>query len=217
MNGNRTTATPRQVLRSGAALAAGALASTLPMPAIAAERPFRLGYVSPRTGPLAPFGEADSFVLSTAGQLLAKGVAVGGKTIPVEIVVKDSQSNPNRAAEVAADLILKSKIDLMLVASTPETTNPVSDQCELNETPCLSTVAPWQPWFFARGGKPETGFEYTYHYFWGLEDVIAVFTSGRRSRRTRSSAASSPMTAMAMPGVTRASAFRRCWRSRATS
>ena len=177
MNGNRTTATRRQVLRSGAALAAGALASTLPMPAIAAERPFRLGYVSPRTGPLAPFGEADSFVLSTAGQLLAKGVAVGGKTIPVEIVVKDSQSNPNRAAEVAADLILKSKIDLMLVASTPETTNPVSDQCELNETPCLSTVAPWQPWFFARGGKPETGFEYTYHYFWGLEDVIAVFTN----------------------------------------
>ena len=63
----------------------------------------------------------------------------------------------------------------MLVSSTPETTNPVSDQCELNETPCLSTVAPWQPWFFTRGGKPETGFNWTYHFFWGLEDIIAVF------------------------------------------
>jgi branched-chain amino acid transport system substrate-binding protein len=97
--------------------------------------------------------------------------------VPVEIVVKDSQSNPNRAADAAADLILKDKIDLMLVASTPETTNPVSDQCEVNEVPCLSTVAPWQPWFFARGGKPDTGFKYTYHFFWGLEDVIAVYTN----------------------------------------
>jgi branched-chain amino acid transport system substrate-binding protein len=38
-------------------------------------------------------------------------------------------------------------------------------------------VAPWQPWFFTRGGKPDTGFKYTYHFFWGLEDVIAVFTN----------------------------------------
>ena len=65
---------------------------------------------------------------------------------------------------------------MMLVSSTPETTNPVGDQCELNEVPCISTVAPWQPWFFTRGGKPETGFDWTYHFFWGLEDIIAVFT-----------------------------------------
>ena len=65
----------------------------------------------------------------------------------------------------------------MLVASTPETTNPVSDQCELNEVPCVSTIAPWQPWFFGRGGDPAKGFNWTYHFFWGLEDVIAVFTN----------------------------------------
>jgi branched-chain amino acid transport system substrate-binding protein len=164
----------RQVLQGGAAaLAVG----TLGFPASAAGKTFKLGYVSPQTGPLAPFGEADSFVLATVRQLLKSGVQIGGNLVPVEIIVKDSQSNPNRAAEVAADLILKDHIDLMLVASTPETTNPVSDQCEVNEVPCLSTVAPWQPWFFARGGKPETGFKYTYHFFWGLEDVIAVFTN----------------------------------------
>ena len=66
---------------------------------------------------------------------------------PVEILIKDSQSNPNRAAEVAAELILKNGIDLMLVGSTPENANPVSDQCELNGVPCISTTAPWQPWF----------------------------------------------------------------------
>ena len=94
MNDNRMTAKRRQVLRSGAALAAGALASTLPMPAIAAERPFRLGYVSPRTGPLAPFGEADSFVLSTAGQLLAKGVAVGARRFPSRSYSRTASPTP---------------------------------------------------------------------------------------------------------------------------
>ena len=166
--------TRRRLIEAGGALAA---AAALPMAALAAGKAFKLGYVSPQTGPLAPFGEADSFVLAQVRETFKSGVKIGGNSVPVEIVVKDSQSNPNRAAEVAADLINKDDIDLMLVASTPETTNPVSDQCEVNEVPCVSTVAPWQPWFFARGGKPDSGFKYTYHFFWGLEDVIAVFTN----------------------------------------
>lgn len=164
----------RRVIHAGGIIAASA---ALGFPAIAQAKAFKLGYVSPQTGPLAPFGEADSFVLTAVRETFKGGVTIGGKTVPVEIVVKDSQSNPNRAAEVAADLINRDQVDLMLVASTPETTNPVSDQCEVNEVPCVSSVAPWQPWFFARGGKPDTGFKYTYHFFWGLEDVIAVFTN----------------------------------------
>jgi branched-chain amino acid transport system substrate-binding protein len=144
----------------------------------------KLGYVSPQTGPLAAFGEADKFVVAQMQELFKAGLAVGGKSYQIDVIVKDSQSDPNKAGEAAADLILKDKIDLMLVASTPETTNPVSDQCELNEVPCISTVAPWQPWFFTRGGKPETGFNWTYHFFWGLEDVIAVFTNMWKSAST---------------------------------
>jgi branched-chain amino acid transport system substrate-binding protein len=163
-------------LIGGTALTAGA--GSLSLPAFAqAGRKIKIGYVSPQTGPLAAFGEADNFVLAGIREATKAGLAVAGKTHPIEILVKDSQSNPNRAAEVAADLILKDKVDLMLVASTPETTNPVSDQCELNGVPCVSTVAPWQPWFFVRGGKPDQGFEWTYHFFWGLEDIIAVFTN----------------------------------------
>ena len=137
----------------------------------------KIGYVSPQTGPLAAFGEADNYVLAGIREALKGGLTSGGASHQVEIVVKDSQSNPNRAAEVASELILTDQVNLMVVASTPETTNPVSDQCELNETPCISTVAPWQPWFFDRGGVPEKGFNWTYHFFWGLEDVIAVFTN----------------------------------------
>jgi branched-chain amino acid transport system substrate-binding protein len=163
-------------LMGGSALAASA--GSLSLPAFAQTgRAIKIGYVSPQTGPLAPFGEADNFVLAGIREATKAGIPIAGKTHPIEILVKDSQSNPNRAAEVAADLILRDKVDLMLVASTPETTNPVSDQCELNGVPCVSSVAPWQPWFFVRGGKPETGFEWTYHFFWGLEDIIAVFTN----------------------------------------
>jgi branched-chain amino acid transport system substrate-binding protein len=160
----------------GAAVAAGAMSFGVAGCARKAET-IRIGYVSPQTGPLAAFGEADNYVLGGVREALKEGVKVGGTAYQIEILVKDSQSNPNRAAEVAGDLILKDKIDLMVVASTPETTNPVSDQCELNEIPCISTVAPWQPWFFTRGGKPEQGFNWTYHFFWGLEDIIAVFTN----------------------------------------
>jgi branched-chain amino acid transport system substrate-binding protein len=160
----------------GATLAAGSLG----LPGLAraqAGRKLKIGFVTPKTGPLAPFAEADNFVIEQMRALFAGGVEIGGKKHPVEILVKDSQSNPNRAASVATDLIVKDKIDLMLVSSTPETTNPVADQCELNKKPCISTVAPWQPWFFTRGGKPEKGFDWTYHFFWGLEDLIGVFSS----------------------------------------
>jgi branched-chain amino acid transport system substrate-binding protein len=165
----------REALKGGVAglVAAG----TIGLPAIAQAKRIKIGYVSPQTGPLAPFAEADNFVISGVREATKAGLKIGAGNQSIDIVVKDSQSNPNRAAEVASDLILKDKVDLMLVASTPETTNPVCDQCEVNEVPCVSSVAPWQPWFFARGGKPDSGFKYTYHFFWGLEDVIAVFTN----------------------------------------
>jgi branched-chain amino acid transport system substrate-binding protein len=147
----------------------GALtAASLPLRGARAGKPVKIGYVSPETGPLAPFGAADQFVIAALRpQLAARGITVE---------LRDSQSDPNRAATVANDLI-NDGVALMLVSSTPETTNPVSDQCELASLPCISTVAPWQAWFFNRGGKPGGGFTYTYHFFWGLEDVIATYTA----------------------------------------
>ncbi|MDE2095281.1 MAG: ABC transporter substrate-binding protein [Burkholderiales bacterium] len=144
----------------------------------------KIGYVSPQTGPLAPFGEADKWVIDQMKTAFKGGLAIGGKTYEVQILLKDSQSNPNRASEVASDLLLKDKVALMLTAGTPETANPVSDVCELNEVPCISSVVPWQPWFFGRKGDPAKGFNFTYHMFWGLEDVIANYTNGWKSVAT---------------------------------
>ena len=177
-NSNRMESQRRQFLKligSGIVVAGTAV---VPSGVFAqSERKIKIGFVTPKTGPLAPFAEADNFVIGQMRQFFEAGIDIGGVKYQVEILVKDSQSNPNRAAGVAKDLIVRDKIDLMLVSSTPETTNPVSDQCELNKKPCISTVAPWQPWFFTRGGKPDKGFEWTYHFFWGLEDLVAVFSS----------------------------------------
>jgi branched-chain amino acid transport system substrate-binding protein len=167
----------RDFLRVAAAsTAAAALQGLQPRRAAAQRaRTLKIGYVSPQTGPLAGFGETDSFVVAGIRKAVGSGLSIRGQGAPLEILVRDSQSDPNRAAEVASRLILSDKVDLMLVSSTPETTNPVSDQCEANGTPCISSVCPWQPWFFGRGGKPETGFKSTFHFFWGLEDIIGVF------------------------------------------
>lgn len=164
------------------ALAALAAAGAAPQ-AFAADT-LKIGYVSPQTGPLAPFGEADKWVIEQMKAALKNGVTVGGRKYDVQVLLKDSQSSPNRAGEVANDLILKDKVALILTAGTPETANPVSDACELNQVPCISSVVPWQPWFFGRKGDPAKGFDWTYHVFWGLEDVIANFTNGWKSVST---------------------------------
>jgi branched-chain amino acid transport system substrate-binding protein len=145
------------------------------LPANAQSKSIKIGHVSPRTGPLAGFGEADGFILDQVRGILAKGLESGGKTYPVEIVSKDSQSSGTRASEVAAELILRDKVDLIVGSATPDTTNPVADQAEVNEVPCITTNCPWQPYFFGRNGDPKKGFTWTYHFFWGLEDVIAAF------------------------------------------
>ena len=167
----------RRTLIQGTAAAAAVGA----VPHVFAADVVKIGYVSPQTGPLAPFGEADKWVIDQMKAAFKDGLMIGGKKHDVQIILKDSQSNPNRAGEVANDLILKDKVALMLTAGTPETANPVCDACELNEIPCVSSVVPWQPWFFGRKGVPDKGFNWTYHMFWGLEDVIANFTNGWNS------------------------------------
>ena len=175
------------------------------------EAAIKLGYVSPQTGPLAAFGEADKFVIDS---FLATTKSMG---LNYEVVVKDSQSNPNRAAEVAKELIVNDEVNLILVASTPETTNPVATTCEAEEMPCISTVAPWQPWFIGQQGNPGDPtswkpFNYRLSLLLGPRGRHCRLYQyvGARSRPTRRSAGCSPMMATAMPGATRSSASRRC-------
>src|SRR5258707_7617096 len=113
----------------------------------ATSKVIKIGHVSPQTGVFASFAEADPFILDQIRTVLAKGITNGGVTYEVQIISKDSQSNTNRASEVAADWLSREKVDLLVASSTPDTTNPVADQAEANETPCITDNAPWQSYF----------------------------------------------------------------------
>jgi branched-chain amino acid transport system substrate-binding protein len=135
----------------------------------------KIGFTAPLTGPLAGFGEANDFILAEIKDLVKDGIMLGDKSFTVEIVTKDVESNSDTAATRAGELILDEKVDLMIAIATPEMINPVADQCEANGVPCLSTLAPWQPYFLGRGGDPAVGFDWTYHFFWGADQLVGVF------------------------------------------
>ncbi|HJS87578.1 MAG TPA: ABC transporter substrate-binding protein [Acetobacteraceae bacterium] len=164
----------RRSILKGLAMA-GAAGLPLARPAVAVPRPLKIGLVVPMTGPLALFSEHVPFVLDQVKRTYGGTLKVNGANHPFQIILKDSQSNPNRASEVALDLILKDKVDIMLAFATPETVNPVSDQCEANGVPCLSNDAPLEPWFFGRHGDPKKGFEWTYNFFFSADEGIHAF------------------------------------------
>jgi branched-chain amino acid transport system substrate-binding protein len=138
----------------------------------------KIGYVTPETGSLADFSQSDAFVLEKvrSSPAYAKGVKIAGKTYKIEIVVQDSQSQPNHAAQVAQQLA--GSADLVVTSSAPETTNPVAATCEQLHVPNLATVVPWQAWYAGLGGdplKPTKSFEYSTMFFFGIEHFAGCF------------------------------------------
>ena len=167
----------RLVQAAGSVLAASALPANVAWAARATT--LKVGFISPRTGPLAGFGECDPFVLSLARKALAKGLKVDGKHHAVEILDRDTQSDPARASQLAKSLINDAHVDMMLTTSTPEVVNPVSDACEAAGVPCLSTIVPWESWYFGRGAKPgqPSPFHWTYHFCFGGHDFFVAYNS----------------------------------------
>jgi branched-chain amino acid transport system substrate-binding protein len=160
---------------TGAALAIGGRATY----AAAADATLRVGFISPRTGALAGFGEGDGYILDTARKTLDKGITIGGKTYAVTVIDQDTQSDPARAAQLAKDLINNEGIDMMLVTSTPEVVNPVADACEAAGMPCLSTIVPWEAFYFGRGAKPgqPSPFKWTYMFSFGTAEFANTYIS----------------------------------------
>ncbi len=139
----------------------------------------KVGFISPRTGPLAGFGQTDGYVLEQARKALATGLNIHGQNYSVEIIDRDTQSDPSRAGQMAKDLINNEKVDLILAVSTPEVINPVADASEAAGIPCISTVMPWEAWYFGRGAKPgkPSPFKWTYHFGFGVHEFYSAYIS----------------------------------------
>jgi branched-chain amino acid transport system substrate-binding protein len=170
----------REFVKHAAAGAGGlALAGSMSSAFAQASDVIKIGFVSPRTGPLGGFGESDPYVLGLARKALANGLTAGGKQYKVEIIDRDSQSDPARASQLAKALINSDNVDLMLTTSTPEVVNPVSDACEAAGVPCVSTILPWEAWYFGRGAKPgePSPFKWTYHFSFGVAEFAKAYIS----------------------------------------
>src|SRR5262245_56957553 len=74
----------RKFMRASAATGAALAAGSVFAPAAHAAKTYKIGYVSPQTGPLAAFAEADNFVISNFLNTVKDGFKVGGATLPVE-------------------------------------------------------------------------------------------------------------------------------------
>jgi branched-chain amino acid transport system substrate-binding protein len=138
----------------------------------------KIGFVSPITGATSGFGEPDGYVISLAKKAFANGLNIGGKQYAVQIVQRDSQSAPPQAAKVANDLIHGQNVDLILATSTPETVNPVSDAAEAAGVPYVTTVVPWEAWYFGRGAKDPTKspFRAGIHFCFGVKNFSDAYT-----------------------------------------
>jgi branched-chain amino acid transport system substrate-binding protein len=165
-------------------MGAAVAASTIAMPWVArAAGTIKVGVVSPASGPLALFGDADGWTIDGVKKLIADGIDTAAGKFNVEIIVKDSQSDPNKASEVAGDLILNDGVHLILPTATTDTITGTMDQSELNECPCISSGAPWQAVIFPRGGDKKS-FTWTYHFFWGLGEVLNTYVGIWNSAET---------------------------------
>jgi branched-chain amino acid transport system substrate-binding protein len=139
-----------------------------------------IGYIAPFTGAISGFASGDRFVIDTirATPAYAKGFKCGGRKYSVNIVAVDSQSDPNRASQLARQLILNNNVDLLLTSSTPETVNPVAVVAQTEGVPCAATNDPWESWYAGLGGNPadpKAKFQYCTLFFFGLKQLIGCF------------------------------------------
>jgi len=161
-----TTAAEATTTTAGATTTVSAAAET--------GREIKLGFVDPATGPAAAFGIAGKYIVERWNEAVKDGLVCGdGMNHPITIIVQDSQSDSNRAGQVAGDLINNDGVDMMMCSSGPDTVHPVTDQCEANGVPCLSTDCPMESYYFGRGATLDTPFKWTYNVFWGMDEIYA--------------------------------------------
>ncbi|MDE3176959.1 MAG: ABC transporter substrate-binding protein [Pseudomonadota bacterium] len=159
---------------------AGRLAATaaLSVPSFniarAAQETIRIGFVVPLSGVRASFGASTQYTIDTIRAVLKDGLDIGGKKYAVEIIVKDNQSTPTRSLQVGNELILNDKPDLILVADA-EGGTAIANIADARGVPQISTEGPWQGWAFQRKYDPTKGFPFTFHFFWGADELGVAY------------------------------------------
>jgi urea transport system substrate-binding protein len=108
----------RTFIKAGAGVAAGSLSSALPMPAVLAADPVRIGVVQPFSGGLELFGNQAKLGLDLAmAEINAAGGILGR---PVELIYEDDKTDPKTSVERTTSLVRREKV---IAISGPITSN----------------------------------------------------------------------------------------------
>lgn len=170
-----TTTTAAQATTTTAAPATtttAAASSTTLTTSVEAGRAIKLGSVQPITGMFAVLAQAEEWAKGVVSEVFKDGLLCGdGKVHPIQIELRDAQSDAARASQVAGDLILNDKVDLLLGGGSPSICNPAADQAETNGCPFLGQNNPWTAFTFGRGNDGKTPFKWTYLHSLGAEQM----------------------------------------------
>ena len=174
--GDRKSSASRRRFLKTAAAAGGALAtSNIPLVNIARadSNVIKIGVVDLLTGPRGAFGEAGAWVEKQIEGLVKAGMKIGKKTYAIEPILRDSQSDVNRTASIGNELVLKEKVDLVLI--NDGLAAPTNEICDQNGVPAINFGIQPEPWHAARGSTMEKGFPWTFLFMWRTSDLFANF------------------------------------------
>jgi branched-chain amino acid transport system substrate-binding protein len=172
-------AVSRRLLLKGAAVSAGATAFSLRFPAVRAAESgtIKIGWVAANSGPGALFGEATGFLQGQLEKLFGGGIEIGGKMYSVEVLVRDSQSSINVAAQATTELMTRDQVDL-IVATDAIAAIAGGQMAVINRTPIVSTLFPSDAMIGIRGG-PEAysnnGTPWTFHFLFDTADIANAY------------------------------------------
>ncbi len=118
-------------------LASTAGAATLPMPAIAQNKPIKIGLLTVKTGPLAQGGI--QMEQGTALFFKDRNNKMAGRTM--ELVTADTGGNPAGAKTKAQELIERDQVDMIFGPLAAFELLAISDYVAAHKTPILSLAA----------------------------------------------------------------------------
>jgi branched-chain amino acid transport system substrate-binding protein len=115
------------------------VAVSLPAVSLAAPEPIKVGALLAVTGPASLLGAPEARTLEMRVQDLNARGGIGGR--PIQLVIKDTGSSPEKAVSFARQLIEEEKVVAIIGPSTSGETMAVKALAEEGKTPLLSAAA----------------------------------------------------------------------------
>ena len=169
-----TTAATTATTAGATTTTAAAQSTTTVSSAPTTGRELKFGFMPPKTGNDAAFGTADNWAATRWQEFAKAGSMLDAKGVshPMSIVIRDTQSDLNYGGTVAATLINNDKVDVLMAASTTDTTIPAALQAEALGCPCVLTDSPSDSLIRGVGGKVTDQFKWWYMAFWDNKGLI---------------------------------------------